>query len=151
MFRLWIRIVGGDCQGSGQQCQGHSSMRPDYLLKMVRPSAKPCRSAQLVRSSTAVTQLGFEPDSFDLGLWFHHEFTNRLEDNPKLGIVLLLQLIEASGKPLVRADHLSKLNKRSHDGNVYLDGAFAMEHARQHGYALFGERIGPVLSSTSVF
>jgi len=67
-----------------------------------------------------VTQLGFEPDSFDLGPWLRHEFTNRLEDDPKLGIVLLLQLIEASGKPLIRADHLSKLNERSHDGDVHL-------------------------------
>ena len=71
--------------------------------------------------------LGFEPDSFDLELWLRHEFTNRLEDNPKLGIVLLLQLIEASSKPLVRTDHLSKLNKRSHDGDVHLDGALTMQ------------------------
>ena len=26
------------------------------------------------------SQLGFEPDSFDLGLWLRHEATNRLED-----------------------------------------------------------------------
>jgi hypothetical protein len=52
--------------------------------------------------STVVTQLGFEPDSFDLGPWLRHEFTNRLEDDPKLGIVLLLQFIESPGKSLVR-------------------------------------------------
>ena len=47
-----------------------------------------------------VAQSRFEPDSFDLGLWLSHEFTNRLEDDPKLGIVLFLKLIEASSKPL---------------------------------------------------
>ena len=49
-----------------------------------------------------VWQLGFEPDSSDLGLWLRHEFLNRLEDDPKLGFVFLLQLNEASGKPLVQ-------------------------------------------------
>ena len=54
----------------------------------------------------------------DLGCRLRHEFTNGLEDDPKLAIVLLLQLSEASGKPFVRGDHFSKLHKRSHDGNV---------------------------------
>jgi hypothetical protein len=49
-----------------------------------------------------VLQLGFEPDSSDLGLWLCHKITNRVEDDPKLGIVLFLQFIEASRKPLVR-------------------------------------------------
>ena len=78
----------------------------DHLLGTVRPSSKSCRSAQAVRSVreglTASPQLGFEPDSFDLGLWLRHEFTNGLEDNPKLAIVFLFQFIESPGKPLVR-------------------------------------------------
>lgn len=74
-----------------------------------------------VRSATAAMQLCFEPDLFDLGLWLRHEFTNRLKDDPKVGVVLLFQLIEASGKPLVRGDHLSKMNNRSHYGDVYFD------------------------------
>jgi hypothetical protein len=49
-----------------------------------------------------VSRLGFEPDLFDLEFWLRHEFPNRLENDPKLGIVLLLQRIESSGKPLVR-------------------------------------------------
>jgi hypothetical protein len=44
-------------------------------------------------------------------------------------VVFLFQFIEPPGKPLVRADHFSKLNERSHNGNVDLDGALAMEHA----------------------
>jgi len=47
-----------------------------------------------------VRQLDLEPDSFDLGLWLRHEFTNRLEYDPKPGIILLLQFIEASRKLL---------------------------------------------------
>ena len=72
---------------------------------------------------------GLESDAAGFWRWLCHEFTNRFEDDTKLAIVLLLQLIEASGKPLVRADHLSKLNKRSHDGNVHLDRALASQHA----------------------
>ena len=49
-----------------------------------------------------VWQLGFEPDSFDLGLWLRHEFTNGFEDDPKLAVVFLFQFIESPGKPLVR-------------------------------------------------
>jgi hypothetical protein len=83
--------------------------------------------SQLVRSvwegSTVSQQLGFEPDSFDLELWLRYEFTNCFEDNQKLGVVLLFQLIEASGKPLVRSDHPSKSNNLSHDGDVCLHRA----------------------------
>jgi len=100
---------------------------PDHLLGTVPHSSKFCRSAQAVKSVreglTASLQLGFKPDSFDPGLWLRHEFPNRFKDDPKLGVVLLLQLIEASGKPLVRSDHLSKLNNLSHDGDVCLHRA----------------------------
>lgn len=89
------------------------------------------QAVRLVREgSTAFPQLGFESNSFDLGLWLRHEFLNCFENDPKLAVVFLFQFIEASGKPLVRADHLSKLNERSHDGDVDLDCPFAMEHAR---------------------
>ncbi len=81
--------LAGSCPGSQTCCLSNFC-----CAEIVFPQpAKSGRSAQLVRSSTAVTQLGFEPDSFDLGLWLCHEFTNCLEDNPKLRIVLLLQLI----------------------------------------------------------
>ena len=98
-----------------------------------------------------VRQLGLESVSSDLGFWLRHEFTNCIEDDLKLAVVFLFQFIESPGKPIVLVDHLSKLNKRSHEGDVYLNRALAMQHAREHGYALFGERIGPVLSSTSAF
>ena len=68
-----------------------------------------------------IQQLGFEPDSFDLGLWLRHEFTNCLEDDPKLAVVFLFQFIKPPRESLVRTDHLSKLNERSHDGNVHLN------------------------------
>ena len=61
------------------------------------------RSAGAVRSPSELggrfrrghyaPQLGFEPDSFDLGLWLRHEFTNRFEDDPKLAVVFLFQFI----------------------------------------------------------
>jgi len=64
------------------------------------------RGAQLVGSGgiDRVQLLSFESDSFDLGLWLRHQFPNGLKDNPKPGIVLLLQLIESSGKPLLGVD-----------------------------------------------
>ena len=40
---------------------------------------------------------------------FRDEFTNGFEYNTKLAIVLLLQLIEAPGKPLVRDEHLTEM------------------------------------------
>ncbi|MEI8015731.1 MAG: hypothetical protein WCH20_12950 [Nitrospira sp.] len=76
-----------------------------------------------------VRRLGLEPDSFDLGLWLCHEFPNCFENDPELTVLFLFQFIESSGKSLVRADHLSKLNKCSHNGNIYLDGSLAMQHA----------------------
>jgi hypothetical protein len=63
---------------------------------------------------------GLESDAAWFGFRLRHEFTNGFEDDTKLAIVLLLQLVEAPGKPLVRGDQLSKLNKRSHNGNVHL-------------------------------
>jgi len=80
-----------------------------------------------------VRQLGFEPDSFDLGFWLRHEFPNRLEDDPKLTVVLLFQFIESPGKGFIRANHLLQVDAGPHDGDVSLNRPFAMEHAREHG------------------
>jgi len=76
-----------------------------------------------------VRRLGLEPDSFNLGLWLCHEFANGLEDGSEPAVVFLFQFIESPGKPLVGANHLSKLNERSHDGDVHLNCTLAMEHA----------------------
>jgi len=106
---------------------------------------------QVQEEIDCVPQLGLESNSSDLGLRFRHEFSNGLEDDSKLAVVLLFQFIESPGKYLVRADHLSKLNKSSHDGNIYLNSSFAVEHAREHCDSLFGEGVGAILSSSSTF
>ena len=41
-------------------------------------------------------------------------------------------------------EHGTKLEKGTHDGDVYLDGAITMENAGKHGDALFGEGIRPM-------
>ena len=46
-----------------------------------------------------------------------------------------------------RTDHFSKLNERSHDGNIDLDGALAMQHARKHRHPLFCKDVGAVFSA----
>lgn len=90
---------------------------------------------------------GFEADAAGFGFRLRHEFTNGFEDNPKLAIVLFLQLIKASGKPFVRGDHFSKLDKRSHNGNVDLNGSLASQYAGKHCHALLGEGIGRMPSA----
>jgi hypothetical protein len=80
-----------------------------------------------------VRQLGLEPDSSDLGLWLRHEFSNRLEDDPKLAVVFLFQFIESSSECFIGANHLPQVDERSHDGDVHLNRPFAMEYAREHG------------------
>ena len=69
---------------------------------------------------------GLEPDTAGFRLWLCHEFTNGFEDDPKLGVVLFLQFVEATGKDFIRADQLPEANKCPHDGDVYLYGTFAM-------------------------
>ena len=69
---------------------------------------------------------GFEPDTAGFRRWLCHEFANGFEDDSKLGVVLFLQFVEASGKGFVGADHLPEANKCPHDGNVDLNGSLAM-------------------------
>ena len=91
---------------------------------------------------------GLESDAAGFWRGRFHELADGVEDDMELAIVLPFQLIEASDKSLVRGDHFSKLNKRSHNGNIYLDCAFAVQHAGDHGDTLFGEYIGQISATT---
>ena len=46
-------------------------------------------------------------------------------------------------------EHLSQAHKSSHNRDVYLDGLFAIQHAREHGYSLLGEGVGQMSPTTA--
>src|SRR5579862_850594 len=68
--------------------------------------------------------LSRETDSPALGLGLLHQATDRVKHHLELPIVLVLQRCEFVRQILVRRDCLSQANKRPHDLDVYLDGAF---------------------------
>jgi hypothetical protein len=80
--------------------------------------------------STAFPQLGFEPDSFDLRLWLRHQFSNRLEVDPKLAVVFLFQFIEPPREGLVRADHRAQGGECSHNAEIRLNRARYPAHSK---------------------
>jgi hypothetical protein len=95
------------------------------MIRIVSSSSLVLRIVYTTNNSRLLT-LDLESDAAWFGVRFRHEFTNGFEDDTKLAIVLLFQLIEASGKPLVGCDHFSKLNKRSHNHYVHLYGSFTV-------------------------
>ena len=66
---------------------------------------------------------------------------DRVEDDLELGVVFFLERIELTGEVGVRREHLPQADEGAHDFNVDLDGAPAVENAREDGYALLGEDI----------
>ena len=111
------------------------------MIRIVSSSSLVLRIVYTTNNSRLLT-LDLESDAAWFGFRFRHEFTNGFEDDTKLAIVLLLQLIEAPGKPLVRGDHRSKLNKRSHNGDIHLNCSLASQYAGEHRDTLLGKRIG---------
>ncbi len=85
-----------------------------------------------------------EADLLAPGLGRDHEFVQRVEDNAELSVVFRLQLGQFLGELCVAVKHLTQLNEGAHDGDVHIDGAFAVQHGREHGDALFGEGHGGV-------
>src|SRR2546425_10511054 len=79
----------------------------------------------------------------DLSLWWSwrkHQLADGVEDDFELGVVFVFQRRKLAGQFCVGEEHLAQTDKCAHDRDVNLHGAFAIEHARQHRHALFGER-----------
>ena len=53
----------------------------------------------------------------------------------KFGVVPLLHRSDLPTQIFVSGEHGTELQKRTHDGDVDLDGAITMEHAGKHGDA----------------
>src|ERR1022692_3324959 len=83
----------------------------------------------------------YPPFLFRLRRW-HHQLPDRLEHDTKMGIVLLLEVIQLTRQVLVRGEHFPQTDESAHDGDVDLDSSFAIQNARQHRNALLGENIG---------
>ena len=83
-----------------------------------------------------------ETDAFLLGLERCHQLADRVENRLELGIVPLLQRVELPGEAGVGGQHPAEADERPHDLHIDLHRPAALEHAGEHGDALFGERIG---------
>ena len=59
------------------------------------------------------------------GWRWSHQFANRIKDDPKLGVVLLLQLSEMAGQFDVRGEELPESDERPHDLDVDQDSSLA--------------------------
>jgi len=57
-----------------------------------------------------------------------------------------LELSEAAGELLVRAEQLAQLHEGTHDLNVHSNRALAVEYRGEHRHALLGEGVGQVLA-----
>src|SRR5438067_12618741 len=76
--------------------------------------------------------------------WPRHQLPNRFDDRCDVLVVYadaLFQFGKSARKLAIGLRRLAQLHKRAHDGNVDLDRALAVQHARQHRYTLFCERV----------
>jgi len=73
-----------------------------------------------------------------------HEVPNRLEDRLEPRVVLALERVQALEEIPVAGSHRPEADEDAHDLDVDLDGALAVQHAGEHGHALFGEGMGSV-------
>ena len=81
---------------------------------------------------------GMESDLPPWRLGWRHQFADRIEDYFELYIILLFKCLELAREVSVGKKHFTQPNKRAHDCNVYLHGAFAAKDARKHCDALVG-------------
>lgn len=70
-----------------------------------------------------------------------HELLDCLKDDSKFAVMLFFKRIKPSGQVLIGGDHFAQLDEGPHDGDVDLDGAFAMQDAGKHGDALLGKGV----------
>lgn len=73
-----------------------------------------------------------------------HEFADGVEDDLELPVVFLFERVEFFGEVGLGRQYPAQADEGPHDGDVDLYGAGAVEDARQHGDALFGEGVGGV-------
>ena len=87
-------VSGHDRRPGGTDCRTHAGVgrHRQYVGSSVS-----CYAAQSTVENRS-RQLGFRADSFDLGGRLNHEFTNGLEDNPKLAIIFLFEYSEDVGR-----------------------------------------------------
>lgn len=101
-------------------------------------------------------EIGREADGTGLGRGRVHELADRLENAgdhlvviDKLATNACFEFLEPPCELLVGSEQLAHARERSHDLDVDRDRALALEHGRQHGNALFGKRMGQILTVPS--
>ena len=57
-------------------------------------------------------------------------------------VLICFQFLNPLRQILVAGDEFTKLNEGTNDEDVHLYGPLALEHRREHGYAVLGEDIG---------
>jgi hypothetical protein len=72
------------------------------------------------------------------------EFPNCFEDDFELRVVLAFHGIQLPTQFFILAEHSAHPDERTHDLDVDLNGPRAVENAREHGNAMFGESVGRV-------
>ena len=74
--------------------------------------------------------------------WGGHELADGVEDRFELEVVFAFEGVELPGEVGVCCEHPAEVDEGTHDLNIDLYGAGAVEDAGEHGDALFGEGVG---------
>lgn len=61
-----------------------------------------------------------------------HQLADRVEDDTKLPVVPLFQIIESPRQLAVAGEHFAQMDESAHDLDVDCDGLLAPQHAREH-------------------
>ena len=91
-----------------------------------------------MRSARAVWEFGSRVETDLAPGWNGHfqHLPNCCKNGMKFCIVALFHIRDFPAQIFVCGEHGAKLEKRTHDGDVDLDGAVAAENAREHGDAV---------------
>lgn len=81
--------------------------------------------------------------------WRAHHVVDGFKDGFETYVVFLFKGDEFFGKFGIGGEHLSQSHKGSHDFDVDLNGAFAVQDAGEHGDTLFGEGVGGVTATAA--
>src|SRR5688572_211813 len=100
-------------------------------------------------SGALVGDAGREADAAARRIRWRHQLPDGVEHDAELGVVFLLQLVEASCELGAGLHEPAQADEGAHDLDVHLDRPWAVQDAGEHGDALLGEGVGTVASAAS--
>jgi len=110
----------------------------------------PLKKAHRFASAEPVSSVivGPEANPAALGCRWRHQFTDSLEYQPKLGVVLLLQFFQFPREITMRGQYSAQPDKRPHDLDIDENRLPASQNTGEHGHSLLRERKRCVATSS---